>query len=286
MILSRIKVACASFLLVLAMAISALAASPVTMQSAASATVDGAPLNVAGYGSAGFVVSGTFSGTLTIEASTNGTTWAAWPCMVLDSTKVMTSTVSSTGQYVCQVAGLVSLRTRVSTYTSGTITVSGIASQASISGITGFKTDASGNVLFMLGNCIAGESFCIPDSPDSYLMTKGSSVVNRQIMTNVTTNTTSSTVLNVSGYKSIWATCVASSGVCAVTIVVYGDDDTTAGPNLMPLCTLTLSDSQTMTGGTGDIDWCAPFNATPKYLYAVTTGISGTAATVNVGTHH
>lgn len=249
------------------------------------AVADGSAISVEGYTTVGVEVALAGTATITFEGSISGTNWTAFPCVSAGTTPAVSATTEASGLWQCQVAGLRALRARISSWTSGTVNVFARATTGRGFGNIG-RYDANGNLIIGAGDCRAGESFCFDTAPDAYTMTKGSTVVNKQIMTDVTTNTTSALVNNVSGYKSVWGQCVASSGVCAVTITVYGDNDTTAGPNVMPLCTLTLSDSATVTGGTGDVDWCAPFVATPMKLYAVTTGISGTAATVNVGFGH
>lgn len=262
-------------------------ASPVVpgttqLHIAATADANGRGVAVDGMGVVGVGV--TISGTATIsfQASTDqGVTWVSVTCTSLTASAASTSTATP-GGYSCPVAGRTHFRTPLTGCVACTVTVNATTSPATPWNIA---FDLNGNVLVSIP-CLYGESICIPTSPDSYIMTKGSSVVNLAILTNVTTNTTGAVVKNISGFKSFWGQCVATSGTCAVTITLYGDNDTTAGPDLMTLCTLTLTDSQTMTGGTGDIDWCQPFNATPAYVYAKTTSISGTAATVNAGFGH
>ncbi len=72
--------------------------------------------------SATFAIAGTFSGTITFEASLDGQTW--WTLgltKVSDGTTV--STTTGTGLFALTNTGFAAVRARCSTYSSGAITV-------------------------------------------------------------------------------------------------------------------------------------------------------------------
>ena len=100
-----------------------------TMQSAVSATGNGSSLTITGYGTALLQVSGTFSATVTFEASSDaGTTWANISATQIGG-DIVTST-TSIGSFRITCTGFDLLRARV-TWTSGTsVTVVGRATNA------------------------------------------------------------------------------------------------------------------------------------------------------------
>jgi hypothetical protein len=95
---------------------------PVTLQSAATATGNGTSLNVQNRRSAGLQVTGTFTATVTFEATIDGSNWVALNATPSNSA-TPASTATAAGIWVANVAGFVSIRARVSAYTSGSITV-------------------------------------------------------------------------------------------------------------------------------------------------------------------
>jgi len=100
------------------------------MQSAAAATGNGTALALAEFSQATIQITGTFSGVITWEGTVDGTNWAAVALAQLGNTsrtRTLTSTTTGLLHYE-EGAGLRQLRARVSTYTSGNITVTGVAS--------------------------------------------------------------------------------------------------------------------------------------------------------------
>ncbi len=73
----------------------------------------------AGYTRAGLRISGTFSGTVTFEGSSDGATWGTLTVTLFDGTTTVT-TATSAGQWTVSCAGLAAVRMRMSTYSSGT----------------------------------------------------------------------------------------------------------------------------------------------------------------------
>ena len=100
-----------------------------TMQSAVSATGNGTSLDVSGKSVAVLQVTGTFVATVDFEASVDDTNWSSINATKLGADQLMINT-TSTGIYRLSVAGLKSVRARV-TWTSGTsVTVTGYATFA------------------------------------------------------------------------------------------------------------------------------------------------------------
>lgn len=96
------------------------------MQNAAAATANGSTLTVDGYSVATMQVSGTFSATVTWEANIDQTNWIAVQATDL-ATGTAATTTTGTGLFRIQCFGLSQLRARVSSYSSGSVTVLGRA---------------------------------------------------------------------------------------------------------------------------------------------------------------
>lgn len=79
-------------------------------------------LPVSGYGTAGFQIAGTYSGTITFEGTVDGYTYQTLYATPTNSTTAATST-TSTGVWTAPVAGLFGIRLRMSAYASGTASV-------------------------------------------------------------------------------------------------------------------------------------------------------------------
>ncbi len=83
---------------------------------------DVATFPLAGQPSATFAISGTFSGTITFEATVDGGSWdTLGVTKVSDGTTVSTST--TTGLFAVTNTGFAAVRARCSTYSSGSIIV-------------------------------------------------------------------------------------------------------------------------------------------------------------------
>ena len=75
-------------------------------------------------GSVSIQLTGTFVGTVTFEATVDGSTWTALavaPVTTVASVRVLTAT--AVGIFTVNAAGLTSIRARCSAYTSGTVVV-------------------------------------------------------------------------------------------------------------------------------------------------------------------
>ena len=112
-----------------------------TKASGSLTAADGAVrLSMPAVGSVAFQITGTFSATITFEASVNGTDFVAVPATNLNSGAKATTT-TATGIYIVHAPGARYIRARVSAYTSGTAVVFGNASLAPLqSGALGTGT--------------------------------------------------------------------------------------------------------------------------------------------------
>lgn len=101
-----------------------------TMQAAAAATGDGTALPLGDYAMGALQLSGTFSATVTFEATVDGSNWIAVALANANSTtRARATTATAAGIFLLEeAAGLTLLRARVSAYTSGNVTVVGVAS--------------------------------------------------------------------------------------------------------------------------------------------------------------
>lgn len=79
-------------------------------------------LSVAGLGGVAFQVQGTFSGTITFEATVQGQDFAAFRVVPVNSS-TPTTTTTGTGLFVGSAVGFLSVRARMSSYVSGAATV-------------------------------------------------------------------------------------------------------------------------------------------------------------------
>lgn len=101
------------------------------MQSAATATGNGTALATTDAANGAHTtltmqVAGITTATITFEATVDGSNWVAVACTNLnDGTAATTATANGLYRLTC--LGLVSVRARISAYTSGTITVIGVA---------------------------------------------------------------------------------------------------------------------------------------------------------------
>jgi len=135
-------------------ATTATATGDTVMQNAVSATGNGTSLNVTGYGTALLQVSGTFSATVTFEASSDaGTTWTNISATQIGGDIVLSTTAP--GLFRITSAGFDLIRARV-TWTSGTsVTVTGRATNAVHSGKI-IKLATSSNTIGSIANTSFG----------------------------------------------------------------------------------------------------------------------------------
>jgi len=107
-----------------------------TMQDAASATGNGTEFKVLGFQYLSIDVTGTFVGTLDFEKSYNGKKWLPLTCWTRTTAAVGSTSTTAVGDFSCDIAGIHSVRTPVSAFTSGSITSIGrTLSQGQVTGI-------------------------------------------------------------------------------------------------------------------------------------------------------
>lgn len=120
-----------------------------TLQDAAVATGNGTALDVALYNSVALEVTIATTATVTFEGTVDGSTWASTVCTSIANTSAtLVTSATATGTYQCNVAGLSKFRARISSWTSGAVTVKARATTAVISrrggaGGSGAPTDAT-----------------------------------------------------------------------------------------------------------------------------------------------
>lgn len=100
------------------------------MQNAATAGGNGTPMDCTAAARGAMTVltmqvQGITTATITFEATIDGTNWVAILATNLNNDTTAT-TATADGIYRITVLGLISVRARISAYTSGTITVTGI----------------------------------------------------------------------------------------------------------------------------------------------------------------
>ena len=113
-----------------------------TLQDAAEATGNGYTMDVGGKASLTLQVTGTFSGTVTFEASLDGSNWVSRSG--IDGSGNKSSTATTTGIYQFNIDGIKYFRARISAYTSGSITVVARATPFPLGTLT---TQLSGSIL-------------------------------------------------------------------------------------------------------------------------------------------
>lgn len=92
-------------------------------QHGAAATSNGLRAMCRGCDAAVMQVSGTFEGTVTFEATVDGTNWFTIQGASLADAATLATTATAAGAFRFQVRGLYAIRARVSAYVSGAITV-------------------------------------------------------------------------------------------------------------------------------------------------------------------
>lgn len=102
-----------------------------TMQSAAVATGNGTAIETTGVDTGGCTtlamqITGITTATVTFEATIDGTNWVAVLATNITSGSAAT-TATANGIYRMDCSALVSVRARISAWTSGAVTVTGVA---------------------------------------------------------------------------------------------------------------------------------------------------------------
>lgn len=100
-----------------------------TMHEAAGATANGNALYAkeGGLNSAAIQLSGTFSATVTFEATVDGINWVAILATNMTSGSAATTATAAGIYQIANIGGLLKIRARISAYTSGALDVFGRA---------------------------------------------------------------------------------------------------------------------------------------------------------------
>jgi hypothetical protein len=88
--------------------------------SALNETVDASPLD--NFGTAGIIIEGTWTGTISFEGSLDGTTFVPIFVQEISGTKLSISTTVN-AQFLANTSGMFAIRARMSSFTSGTADV-------------------------------------------------------------------------------------------------------------------------------------------------------------------
>jgi hypothetical protein len=107
-------------------------------QDAAAATGNGTSLQIQGWGSLGLQVIISSTATVTFEGTTDDSNWVSLACTSIASTTgALVTSATTSGLFACNVAGLAQIRARITSYSSGTVTVKGLVTLASRKGGSG-----------------------------------------------------------------------------------------------------------------------------------------------------
>lgn len=99
----------------------------------ALSSATGISLDVTGMGTASVSVAGTYSGTITFYVS-NGADAVGVDCFTPDAPSTAVNSTTSTGTWICPVAGMRTLEARMTSYTSGTANITLLAAPGGGSG--------------------------------------------------------------------------------------------------------------------------------------------------------
>lgn len=263
-----------------------------TIQDTTS-TGSGNALDVEHFSSLGLKVTISDTATVTFKVSMDGVgTYSDLTCALIgDTTGAPVSSTTSSGEYQCNIAGMAKIQTPV-TANTGTVTVLARAT----TGVLGKGGGGSGSSLGATATAAvpsAAEGASVTLSTDlakalrilnaylqfgenstqNLMMIGAGQVQDFTLMTGVTTNSTSATQIVYGGAKTAMAS-VTGTGAQTATVAFYGDMTNTT-TNGTFICAIILSGTTTAVGKCPDQftdDW--------PYFHAVTTGVTGTSATV------
>lgn len=136
-----------------------------TFQTAAEANGNGTALNVRGLAGVGVQVEGVTTATINFEGTIDGSTWYALEALAL-ATGAKATTTAADGLFLVPVAGVAQFRCRISGYSAGTITVTGLgvvhpqaahlADVAATAALSGDLPDTAAGDLAAISAALAG----------------------------------------------------------------------------------------------------------------------------------
>src|SRR6187402_1725900 len=131
-----------------------------------------AAMGVSGYGGVAFQIQGTYSGTITFEASVQGSEFVALRVVETDNSTAVTTT-TGTGIFVGSAVGLTTVRARMSSFSSGGASVlirADVASPGGSGGGGGVGSDVNvadvGGAAISLGQAAMAASFPVVIASD------------------------------------------------------------------------------------------------------------------------
>jgi len=195
-----------------------------TLQNAAVANGNGSSFTVTGYATAVLFISGITTATVNFEASNDaGTTWAAINAITLGASTVATTTAAN-GLYRINVAGLNLIRARISGWSAGTITITGVASIQNGPAVneTSLLSTISGKLPTALGQTTKAASLSVTQASD-WTVEKGTTVTTT-IQNAVTANANGSTA-SAGGYATVMFQ-VSGLGVATINFEITNDNGT------------------------------------------------------------
>jgi hypothetical protein len=206
---------------------------------AGTGNANGDTIAVSGYLTATLQVSGTFSGTVIPEGSVNGSTYNTLTCYQLDGITAVTS-FTGIGTWRCNITGHNILRARVSSYTSGSISVHvtvtdvgqlgtgssgavGFATAATPTYLEGsanlFSLDLNGNIRFTQGTLQSCENQAGGVQANSWCATRPQPFITYTATNSWTPPATPTDLLTITGSASktikIWSCKICTTNTAA-----------------------------------------------------------------------
>ena len=218
------------------------ASADTTLQSAAVAVGNGTVLTTTGYGTALIQITGTFVGTVTFEATEDGTNYTSISAVQV-GTSLISTTATVPGIYRLASVGMTNIRARISAYTSGSITALGRTTNAPF----GIKVVALAAGANTIGTVIATQAMANATTGDTGAKTAtgngatqtnaGNKGVQILIALGAVSGTTPTAVFKVQGsvdggttfYDIPGATTASLTATGNFGIMVYPGAATTAG---------------------------------------------------------
>lgn len=184
-----------------------------------NAADDVAFADIKSFASAAVQVSGTYSGTVTFEASVDGSTWSA-ANMIVQATGAISSTTTSTGLFILANSGYAFVRARMSSYTSGAAAVA----------ILGGAGSAFPAAIFSSGNFWSRVATDLSPTTSGDTMTIDGITVTTLTVTTGTATTFTAGTSQVTGSRTLGGTGVAAAAktLTEITKAVTGFSDTVA----------------------------------------------------------
>jgi hypothetical protein len=249
-----------------------------TLQSAATATGNGTDFTITGMAEVKLTVTITGTATVTLTGTEDGTTFPFSVSADQPNAKP-SNVITASGGYTVHVAGLQKLRAAITSFSTGTVTVTAHAAPIPTSPF--LPKDSNGNVDTTLSTLIAGE-----DLTNNWQRVNTANASETTLQASAAkTSTNQSTAVSVGNYKEALFTlnCTAASGTTpslTVAIQVSDDGGTTWYPLVYPGTTTAVAFTALTAAGTQALSFVGAFGdtirvsstitgTTPSFTYAV-----------------